>query len=72
MSSPTVPTTIGPRAYVSRRATSLGAVTEKLEQRLILDLMGNIEGTRVLDAGCGDGALVHAAASRGGAITKFW
>lgn len=44
-------------------------MTEKLEQRLILDLMGNLEGTRVLDAGCGDGALVLAAASRGAEAT---
>ncbi len=65
MSSPKVPTTIGPNAYASWRATPLGAVTEALEQRLILGLMGSLQGIRLLDVGCGDGALVCAAASRG-------
>ena len=69
MSSPTAPPTIGPQAYASWRTTSLGAVTEALEQRLILDLMGNLDGTRFLDAGCGDGALIFAAASRGAEAT---
>ena len=69
MSRATAPTTIGPKAYESWRATSLGAVTEALEQRLILDLMGNLEGAHILDVGCGDGALVCAAASRGAEAT---
>ena len=71
MSMTVAPTTIGPKIYESWRATSLGAVTEAIEQRLILDLMGNLEGTRVLDAGCGDGALVCAAASHGAEATGF-
>lgn len=43
----------------------LGAVTEAIEQRLILELMGELTGLRVLDAGCGAGALVCVAVSRG-------
>lgn len=69
MSSPTAPTTIGPNAYASWRATSLGAVTGALEQRLIIDLMGSLDGAHILDVGCGDGALVCAAASRGAEAT---
>lgn len=69
MSNTNVPTTIGPEAYVSWRATPLGVITEAIEQRLILDLMGDPVGARVLDAGCGDGALVCAAASRGAEAT---
>jgi ubiquinone/menaquinone biosynthesis C-methylase UbiE len=69
MSMTTAPTTIGPEVYESWRATSLGVVTEAIEQRLILDLMGNIEGAYILDVGCGDGALVCAAASRGAEVT---
>lgn len=69
MSTTAAPTMIGPDAYKSWRATSLGAVTEALEQRLILDLLGTLEGARMLDVGCGDGALVCAAASRGAAVT---
>lgn len=65
----TVPTMIGPKIYESWRATSLGAVTEAIEQRLILDLMGDLAGVHVLDVGCGDGALVCTAASRGAKAT---
>ncbi len=60
------PTAIGPRAYVSWRSTSLGAVTEALECRLILDLMGELKGRHVLDAGCGGGALVCSLAAKRG------
>src|SRR6516164_3536257 len=48
------PTAIGPEAYASWRATPLGAITEGIEQRLILDLMGDLAGRRVRDAGGGD------------------
>ncbi|HVA11799.1 MAG TPA: class I SAM-dependent methyltransferase [Stellaceae bacterium] len=69
MSMTTAPTTIGPKIYESWRATPLGAVTEAIEQCLILDLMGDLAGVHVLDVGCGDGALVCAAASRGAEAT---
>lgn len=62
-------TPIGPRAYASWRSTALGSVTDALEQRLILDLMGELSGRRVLDVGCGDGNLVCATASRGADVT---
>ena len=64
----TATTSIGPEAYASWRATPLGKVTEAIEQRLIFDLIGNIDHARVLDAGCGDGALACAAALRGAAV----
>ena len=60
---------IGPDAYASWRATTLGTITEALEQRLILDLMGELSGRRVLDVGCGDGALICVAVSRGADAT---
>jgi 2-polyprenyl-3-methyl-5-hydroxy-6-metoxy-1,4-benzoquinol methylase len=61
--------TIGPGAYAVWRAAPLGVLTETIEQRLILELMGELDGRRVLDAGCGDAALVRAAASRGARAT---
>lgn len=59
------PTAIGPEAYESWRKTPLGTATEAIEQRLILELMGDLKDARVLDAGCGDGVLTCAMASRG-------
>lgn len=46
-----------PEVYARWRATGLGATTEGLERRLILELLGGIDGCRVLDIGCGDGDL---------------
>jgi ubiquinone/menaquinone biosynthesis C-methylase UbiE len=69
MSGPGATTAIGPEAYASWRATSLGSITESIEQHLILDLTGELAGRRVLDVGCGDGALACAAASRRADVT---
>ncbi|MGA2493101.1 MAG: methyltransferase domain-containing protein [Roseiarcus sp.] len=57
--------TVGPSAYAVWRASALGAVTETLELRTILDLTGELNGACMLDVGCGDGALACAAAKRG-------
>ena len=67
MSGAIAPGQIGPKAYRVWRATLLGRITEAIEQRLVLELMGDLRDARVLDAGCGDGGLVCAAASRGAA-----
>jgi ubiquinone/menaquinone biosynthesis C-methylase UbiE len=56
---------IGPQAYTSWRATSLGTITEAIEQRLMLDMMGKLAGARLLDVGCGDGLLVCGVAAKG-------
>jgi 2-polyprenyl-3-methyl-5-hydroxy-6-metoxy-1,4-benzoquinol methylase len=69
VSRPGVTTTIGPATYAAWRASSLGRITEEIEQRLILAMMGELAGRRVLDAGCGDGALACAAAARGADVT---
>ncbi len=56
--APAVTDATGPAVYARWRATALGAVTEALEQRCILALVGSIDGQRVVDLGCGDGLLV--------------
>jgi len=66
-SEATVP--IGPGVYASWRATPLGSITEAIEQRLMLELAGELEGRRVVDVGCGDGALACVMASRGADVT---
>ena len=48
---------VGPDTYAEWRASTLGAITELLEQELVLDLAGPPLGKSVLDVGCGDGAL---------------
>lgn len=50
----------GPDSYRSWRAADLGAITEELERRLIMRLVGPLPGRAVLDVGCGDGALTRA------------
>lgn len=60
--------TVGPAAYTAWRGTRLGAVTEAIEQRLVLDLAGELAGRRVLDVGCGDGVLACVMAARGAEV----
>jgi ubiquinone/menaquinone biosynthesis C-methylase UbiE len=58
-----------PIDYAPWRATTLGAVTERLERDVVLDLAGPMEGLDVLDVGCGDGAYALAAARAGARVT---
>jgi hypothetical protein len=48
--------TVRPADCRQWRATPLGAVTEAIEQTLVLRLAGPLAGLRVLDVGCDDGA----------------
>jgi ubiquinone/menaquinone biosynthesis C-methylase UbiE len=57
--------TTGPATYERWRGTTLGRVTQALEQWCTLDLVGPVEGRCVLDLGCGDGVLTAALAERG-------
>ena len=60
---------IGPEPYASWRRTTLGSITEAIEEHVILDLAGDVSRIRVLDVGCGDGALGCAIAARGAEVT---
>lgn len=51
------------------RASTLGAITERLERAVVFDLAGRLEGRDVLDVGCGDGAYALAAARAGAHVT---
>ena len=62
---PAVTDATGPGAYTRWRATALGRVTEALEQRRILELVGSVDGKRALDLGCGDGLLTATLATQG-------
>ncbi len=57
----------GPEIYAIWRESSLGEITEDLEQRLLFRLAGELHGRKVLDVGCGDGTLTLAFARRGAA-----
>ncbi len=60
---------LGPEAYARWRASEIGAVSEQLESQLILELMGDVSGCRVLDVGCGDGELALELTRRGAIVT---
>ncbi|MCK6450989.1 MAG: class I SAM-dependent methyltransferase [Alphaproteobacteria bacterium] len=59
---------LDPAAYASWRGSGIGAITEAIERRLILELVGDVAGRRVLDVGCGDGALAVELSQRGAAV----
>lgn len=62
--------TIGlPKSYARWRSTRLGRITDALEHRLVLEMLGSVSGKTVLDVGCGDGALASDLARKGAMVT---
>ena len=60
---------LGPESYQRWRKSEVGAITERLEATLILDLVGGVDGRSVLDIGCGDGTFAFELARRGAQAT---
>lgn len=58
-----------PVAYADWRRSTLGRITDKLEETLLLDRIGPAQGRRTLDVGCGDGVLATTLASAGALVT---
>jgi len=58
-----------PSIYARWRASEIGAITDRLELQLILELVGDVSGCRVLDLGCGEGKLALELARRGAIVT---
>jgi SAM-dependent methyltransferase len=58
-----------PAAYADWRRSTLDRVTDALEERLLLDRIGQARGLAVLDVGCGDGVLAARLARDGAAVT---
>jgi len=63
------PLDLGPTHYGEWRAADIGAITDRLERVLILELAGDVADLRVLDVGCGDGELSLHLWERGALVT---
>lgn len=58
-----------PETYDRWRNSPLGALTERIETELVFRLAGQVNGVRILDAGCGDGTYAVNAGKLGAIAT---
>jgi ubiquinone/menaquinone biosynthesis C-methylase UbiE len=56
-------------SYARWRSSHLGQVTDALEQQLLFEMLGSVNGKALLDVGCGDGDLALELARRGAVVT---
>lgn len=55
--------------YAAWRTSDLGSITEGIEIATVFEMLGPLEGQRLLDVGCGDGIYSVEAAQRGARVT---
>jgi 2-polyprenyl-3-methyl-5-hydroxy-6-metoxy-1,4-benzoquinol methylase len=58
-------------AYVRWRSSRLGRITDALERQPLAGLLGSVAGKRLLDVGCGDGAMAFELARQGATVTAL-
>lgn len=58
-----------PAAYRAWRARELGRITDRIEEDLIVEMIGPVQGKKALDVGCGDGVLSVRLAAAGADVT---
>jgi len=58
-------------SYVRWRSSRLGRITDGLERQLLAALLGSVAGKKLLDVGCGDGAIAFELARRGARVTAL-
>ena len=61
-----------PEVYARWRTSQIGSITDRLERELILELVGGVNGCKVLDVGCGDGELAVELWKRGATVIQDW
>jgi ubiquinone/menaquinone biosynthesis C-methylase UbiE len=62
---------LDPDSYARWRSSDLGSITETLQHDLILRMIGEVDGKKILDIGCGDGKLATELVPRGGSVTAI-
>lgn len=56
-------------SYAQWRSSALGQITDTLEERLLIELVGDPAGMEILDVGCGDGMFATRLAQMGATVT---